>query len=171
MASFSPKIEIINHFDELINRLDIDIDESLENYNDHQVFSKLKRHYYYQMQMHKFRIEYFDTIDDSSTQQDQTLGLWSETTKVTDYLKQIRMISLEEFRKAQEDALDNYKSNSSRFKSLLNDKNIQDLSELYPEKMYFQVYFTQPNIKVCAFHLFTFVIDFYMSPSDIDLLE
>ena len=29
---FSPKLEIINHFDELINRVDIDIDERLENY-------------------------------------------------------------------------------------------------------------------------------------------
>ena len=30
---FSPKIEIINYFDELINQVDIDIDESIQKYN------------------------------------------------------------------------------------------------------------------------------------------
>ena len=34
MTRFSPKIEIINHFEDLINRVDIDIDTSLEKYND-----------------------------------------------------------------------------------------------------------------------------------------
>ena len=29
---FSSKIDIINHFDDLINRIDIDIDSSLEKY-------------------------------------------------------------------------------------------------------------------------------------------
>ena len=30
----SPKIEIINHFDNLINRVDIDIEKSIEKYKD-----------------------------------------------------------------------------------------------------------------------------------------
>ena len=34
MEEFSPKIEIINHFDNLINRIDIDIEDSLEKYDD-----------------------------------------------------------------------------------------------------------------------------------------
>ena len=169
MAYFSPKIEIINHFDKLINRVDIDFEESLEKYNDQQVLGKKNR---YHFQMHKFSIDFFDTIDDTFKQH-QTLDLWSESTKVIDYLKQIRMSSIEEFRKAQEDTLEYNKLNSSRFKSQLNnDKNKEDLKrELYAEKFYFQVYFTQLTIKLCAFNLFTFVTDFYMSPSDIDLLE
>ena len=165
MAYFSPKIEIINHFDKLINRVDIDFEESLEKYNDQQVLGKKNR---YHFQNHKFSIDFFD----DTFKQHQTLDLWSESTKVIDYLKKIRMSTIEEFRKAQEDILEYYKLNPSRFKSQLNnDKNIEDLkSQLYAEKFYFQVYFTQLTIKLCAFNLFTFVTDFYMSPSDIDLL-
>ena len=37
----SPKKEIIDHFDSLINRIDIDIDECLEKYNQKQVLSNL----------------------------------------------------------------------------------------------------------------------------------
>ena len=32
MISFSPKIEIINHFDKLIHKVDIDIEDVLEKY-------------------------------------------------------------------------------------------------------------------------------------------
>ena len=41
MNRYSPKIEIINHFDNLINRVDIDIDSSLEKFNDQQLISEL----------------------------------------------------------------------------------------------------------------------------------
>ena len=41
MARFSPKIEIINHFDNLINRVDIDIDICLEKYNNKQILGEL----------------------------------------------------------------------------------------------------------------------------------
>ena len=39
----SPKVEIIDHFDSLINRIDIDIDECIEKYNQEQILSKLNR--------------------------------------------------------------------------------------------------------------------------------
>ena len=39
---FSPKIEIINHFDNLISQVDIDIEESLEKYKQDQVFGELE---------------------------------------------------------------------------------------------------------------------------------
>ena len=41
MERYSPKIEIINHFDDLINRIDIDIDHCLEKYNDEKVLGEL----------------------------------------------------------------------------------------------------------------------------------
>ena len=169
MAYFSPKIEIINHFDKLINRIDIDIDESLEKYNDKKIlgdFNYCDRICRYEF---KFNTKYFDTVD--TPKQHQTLGLWSKTTKVIDYLKQIRMNSIEELRKAQEETLDFYKLNSACFKSEENkDKNIDELKmELFAEKFYFQVHFNQSERKF--FNLFTFVTDFYMSQSDIDSLE
>lgn len=42
MASLSPKIEIINYYDSLINRVDIDIEECIEKYNEDQVLGELK---------------------------------------------------------------------------------------------------------------------------------
>ena len=42
MANLSAKIEIINHFDELINRIDIDIEESIEKYKDKSLGMMLK---------------------------------------------------------------------------------------------------------------------------------
>jgi hypothetical protein len=167
MTSISPKIEIINHFDKLINRIDIDIENSLEKYDDKRILGELKINWddIYYWDTSKYKIMFFNTNDTSK--QHETFGLWLESTKVIDYLKQIRIISIEELRKAQEDTIEYYKLNSSRFKS--SDANLDQL--LFSEKYYFQVHFTQSKMKVCAFNLFTFVTDFYMSSSDITSLE
>lgn len=39
---FSSKLEIISHFDNLIQRVDIDIEKSLEKCNENQVIGDLK---------------------------------------------------------------------------------------------------------------------------------
>ena len=167
MTNFSPKIEIINHFDKLINRVDIDFEESLEKYDKECLLSQVKifewKDKFEYWQVHKFEIIVFDIWQ--QILQHENLGLWSESTKVIDYLKQIRMNSIEELRKAQEDTLDFYKLNSSRFKSsLTNAKTIDEFkSELFAEHFYFQVRFTQSKIKLCAFNIFTFFTDFYVS--------
>ena len=178
MTSFSPKIEIINHFDKLIHKVDIDIEDALEKYNENQYIDELN--YINQIdkldimgywEKGKFYIEFFDDI--RILKQHQTQSLWPKSTKVIDYLKQVRMISIEELRKAQEDTLEYYKHNSLRFKSeLSNEKNLDHLkSLLFANKFYFQVHFTQSKMKLCAFNIFTFVTDFYISQSDIDSLE
>ena len=41
MERFSPKLEIINHFDDLIQKIDIDFDESMSKYNESQVFREI----------------------------------------------------------------------------------------------------------------------------------
>ena len=127
MDRFSPKIEIINHFDNLINRVDIDIDFCLKQYTE-------------------------------------------ESFQAIDYLNQIRMRTIEELKKEQEETLEKYKLNSARFKSELSEgKSIEELrKELFDEKFYFQVKTKQ---QIWAFSLFTLVTDFYMSQSDIELLE
>ena len=147
MSGFSPKIEIINHFDKLINRVDVDIEQSLEKYNEKRILGELNANNWDDIMDYwrgRFSIDYFDTIDISK--QNQTLkSLLSESTKVTDCLKQVRMISIEKLRKALEENLEYYKVNSLHFKSeLKNDKNIDALkSKLFAEKFFFQVYFTQ----------------------------
>ena len=180
MERFSPKIEIINHFDNLINRVDIDIDICLDKYNDEKSLGELlinseNNRKNFRNINDDFYVSFFNTFNPFEHQY-QTLDLCTKSTKVIDYLKQVRMKTIEELRKAQEDTLEYYKLNSWRFKSeQSNVKNIDELkSELFCEKFYFQIYLglTQPmNTQRWAFNVFTFVTDFYMSPSDIDSLE
>ena len=171
---FSPKIEIINHFDNLINRIDIDIDSSLERFNDQQLLCKIlksseRNRRDFKDMWEYYNVEFFDKIDSSKPNPDS----WSKSTKVVDYLKQIRMKTIAELKKAQEETIEYYKLNSERFKSeKMNDKKIDQLrSELFAEKFYFQVKFTHLYYKLLPFNVFTFVTDFYLSPSDIDSLE
>ena len=177
MERFSPKIEILNQFDTLINRVDINIDTCLEKYDDEKSLGELLKSSEHNRKNFRdifdsFMVKFYHPFEN----QYQTLDLWTEETKVIDYLKQVRMKTIEELRKAQEDTLECYKLNSLRFKSeQSNVKNIDELkSELFCEKFYFQIYLglTQPmNTQRWAFNVFTFVTDFYMSPSDIDSLE
>ena len=176
MRKFSPKIEIINHFDNLINRVDIDIDHCLEKYND-----ELLKDLIISSEIDRIRfcnnIEFFseykvityDTIN-WSTDPYLRVDSWAESTKVIDYLKQIRMRTIEELKKEQEDTLEKYKMISKSFKSeQIKDKSTEELRrELFDKKFYFQIKIKQP---IWTFNLFTFVTDFYMSQSEIESLE
>ena len=155
MTRFNPKIEIINHFDSLINRVDIDIDICLEKYKDEHVIGELlisseNKRRNFTDEYDNFKVDFFETFNSSKN---QSLDLWTESTKVIDYLKQIRMKAIEELRKAQEDTLEYYKVNSLRFKSeLSNEKNIDELrSELFAEKFYFQVDVRNSEKKMLGF--------------------
>ena len=173
---FSPKIELIDHFDNLINRVDIDIEECLEKYNDQvlgdffQVKNRKNRKI---VKNSKFILNYHDCIQSSQTNNKQTTEIWPESTKVVDYLSQIRMRTIEELRKEQKDSVEN----SSQFNYLrvsISDENKKEelKNQLFADRFYFQVKITGAEYKNhCFFNLFTFVTDFYMSQSDIDLLE
>lgn len=171
----SPKIEIIDHFDSLINQVDIDIDECLEKYNQEQVLSELncfdvrKRNVRGQNYIHLNRTD-SSWLSEKYIQYD-TVDEWSESTKVVDYLNRIRMRTIEELRKAQEETLEYYKQNSSQFK--LN--SVDEIrSELFKDKFHFQVLYKPEDPKYVEpwiFNLFTFVTDFYISSTDINLFE
>ena len=169
MSWFSPKIEIINHFDDLINKIDIDIDSSLEKLNDQQLISDL--HTSSELKRSSDIIfHFFKTID-------SIFDSCSESTKVVDYLNKVRKGTIEELEKAQNEALEYYKLNSAHFKSQLTDeKNIEELkSQLFAEKFYFQVHLVDKKeekvLKLWPFNVLTFATDFYMSPSDINSLQ
>ena len=177
MARFSPKIEIINHYDNLINRVDIDIDNCLQNYNDKQILGELlissnnnRKNFMKNDDEKLFEVKFFDTFKSSKH---QSLDLWAKSTKVIDYLKEVRMKTIEELRKAQDDTLEYYKLNYSHFKSeLSNEKSIDQLkSLLFGENFYFQINFTQSEKRYWPFNVFTFFTNFYMSPADIDSLQ
>ena len=164
MYRFSPKIEIINHFDNLINRVDIEIEKCFEKCKDDQLLSRCKR-----------CARYLDFILESfkSPQSIDTVDLWSESTKLVDYLNQVRMRTIEELRKEQNDALEYYKCNLSKFQEQLNNETkMEDLkSKLFGEKFYFQLLYKPSDEDNWIFNLFTICVDFYMTPNDINLLE
>ena len=168
----SPKIEIINHFDSLINRVDIDIEESIEKYSQEQVLSKLqcigKRTV---KSLDRFSLKRFDSSESENLIQYQRVDQWPESMKVIDYLNRIRENTINELTKAQEDALSGYKLISSQLKS--NDHQLIDEKNM-DEKYYFQVLYKPDDPKYAepwVFNLYTFVTDFYMAPTDINLLE
>ena len=188
MANLSPKIEIINHFDELINRVDIDIEESIEKYKNQSLgklnFFRLehRNHIMNHRKHYESEIKYFDS-DESNNSQCENDNEWSESTKVIDYLTQVRQKTIDELRKGQEDCLDYLKSESCHLNQLKESKDIEEMkSQLFADKFYFQLHFqilllnllTTPReiIEISwIFNLFTIVADFYLSPSDIKFLE
>ena len=167
MERFSPKLEIINHFDDLIQQIDIDIDESMSKYNENQVFREISC---FQVKNRtikmKFLIEFFESYDDDD--KEETSDEWSESTKVVEYLKENRMRTIGELRKEQKESVEN----SSRFNFLNSELTKEEKrSEIFAEKFYFQVGIKRPDYKSWVFDLFTFVTDFYISQYEIDLLE
>ena len=169
MVVFSPKLEIINHFDELINRVDIDIESALEEYSENQVLADLecfevKKRNRKLANNTKYKFVFLKPYKSSS--KCDTDNLWSKHTKVTDYLSQIRIRIIEKLRKVQEESL----QNSSKFSHLRVEITNKDelRSKLFDDKFYFQI---QIPSKIWIFNLFTIVSDFYMSQSDIDILK
>ena len=112
----SPKIEIINHFDELINQVDIDIETSLKTYEKNRNNRILADLECYDItdtnqEIHYNRILSIFGSSDHLTYYDkyQRVNLWTKSTKVVDYLNQIRMGTIEMLKKAQEETLEYYK--------------------------------------------------------------
>lgn len=61
MARLSPNIEIINHFDELINRVDIEFDQSIEKFKE----SNLVIFKDYKFKIRKFYKQFFILYKDN----------------------------------------------------------------------------------------------------------
>ena len=174
MTRLSPKTEIINHFDELINRIDIDIEESIKKYKDDQLLGDLiffpienrnvRKHY-------DFDLEFFDSNKSSQDKNFDSVIGWSKSTKIIDYLNIIRQRTIEDLRRAQEDNLEYLKSKSiSDLNQLRESKDAEEMkSRLFADKFYFQVLKKHQDLWV--FSLFTIVVDFYLPPSYINLLE
>ena len=172
MIRLSPKVEIINHFDNLIHRVDVDIEQSIENYNQQSVFGKLECfpiENRYSGTYYGLNIEYFDSNESSQANKCEAINEWSESTLVIEYLKQLRQRTIDELRKAQEDSL---KSESFDLQQLKESKDVEEMrSRLFADKFYFQVFYKPTFTDPWVFNIFTIVVDFYLSPIDINYLE
>ena len=79
---------------------------------------------------------------------------------IVDYLNQVRMRTIEELRKEQNDALEYYKLSNLK-KQLKDGINIDELkSQLFGEKFYFQVLYDPSDQDNWIFNLFTICLDF-----------
>ena len=172
-SKFIPKVEIINYFDSLINKVDIHFEECLENYNQDQVigdlecFKKLFKHYTTKDRLSSpsIHVKFHDSFELAQKRDNE----WSESTKVVDYLNQERLRTIEQLRKGLEESLEYYKENLSQcdFESFDEMK-----SQLFKDKFYFQVSYQKPSSIISwIFNLYTIVTDFYLSQTDINLLE
>jgi hypothetical protein len=179
MARFSPKIEIINHFDIMINQVDIEIEESLVKYKEEQLLQgdqeriRNERDFKFPLCFHLCFFASLLKKDNS-----QSVEVWPKSTKAIDYLSQVRKETIDELRKAQENSISYFNSISSLFKRNDQEKRLDEIkSQLFGENFYFQVRY-KPKIEdeydeknEWIFNLYTIVTDFYMSPVDINLLE
>ena len=176
MARFRPNIEIISHFDELINRLDSEIKKSLEIYCEDEVLGKQQ---YFELKNRrvgnesKFKLDFFDLYESSLQQNTQQCeDFWAKWTRVGDYLNEVRKSTIEELKTELEDSLEKSSEFSHLRVEITDEKNKEELkSQLFAHKFYFQINLTSLKNKSWIFNLYTFVTDFYMSPSDINLLE
>jgi hypothetical protein len=182
MNRLSPKIEIINHFDSLINRVDFEIEKAIGKHNQEQVLSQLGCFEIGQRNvksLKRFSLKCFDSTESEKRIRYQTIDEWPESTKVIDYLNRVREKTISELTKAQEDTLSHYKLNASHFKSNghkpFEEKNMDEIrSQVFNGTFYFQVLYKPDDPKYAdpwIFSLFTFITDFYMPPTDINLLE
>ena len=201
MDKFSPKIEIINHFDNLINRVDIEIEECLLKYNHEQIIGDLEcirneRNFKFSLCFH---LSFFTSSFKENN--NKSVKVWPKSAKIIDYLNQVRERTINELREAQKDSIEYFNSVSYRFKmhdKLIEEKKLDEIkSQMYGEKFYFQVHY-EPKEKEeeddeeeedddekedeeekeegnekeeWILNLYTIVTDFYMSPVDINLLE
>ena len=172
MNRFSPKTEIINHFDNMINRVDIEIENCLVKYNEEQILGDLEN-----VRNERFPLCFHLCFFPSSSKKynNQSVEVLPSSTKVVDYLNQFRKRAIDELREAQKDSIKYYNSISTLFKQhdqLTEPKKLDDIkSQLFGEKFYFQVFYKPKKEEKWIFNLYTIVTDFYLSSADINLLE
>ena len=160
MARVSSKMEITNHFERLIDRVDIHFEEQLEKYNgDRFLDEKARTDIEESDESYEkgYTLEFFDSYDlylfKKYQEEDK---LWSESTRVVDYLKQVRMRTVEELKKEMEDCFEYYESNT--------DKNLE---ELFENKHCFQLAYKPIDSNFSwFFDLYTVITDFYLTESN-----
>ena len=142
MVRFSTKKEIINHFDNLINHVDIDIEESLSKYTEDRVLASVKCFRLKNRKRRYSRLEINYVDSNESMQTNKSDIEWSKSRKVVDYLNQVRERTIDELRKAQKDSLEYLKSKSCDLDHLKESKDVEEMkSRLFANKFYFQVLF------------------------------
>lgn len=174
---------ITNYFDELINQVDLDIEEALKNCNDKSTNcndkSTLQKQKEVMTNLQCFKLEQRPMITQSILSlfkphrnmeiETPTVNL---STKLVDYLNQVRVRTIKELRLAKEESLLYYAGRFNYSKEINYNEKIEELkSQLFAKKFCFQVRLTNKDYKPLIFKTITFVTDFYMSSTDINILK
>ena len=139
----------------MINRMDIEIEECLLKYNEEQTLGDLE--FIRNEEKIPFYFLYFFTSS-LKPNNNQCVQSWSQSTKVIDYLNQIRKRTIDELREAQKDSIDYFNSSvSSHYKIRYQQTDEMKLdeikSQIFGEKFYSQVLYKPKEDEERIFNL------------------
>lgn len=172
----TPRLLITDHYDKLIQQVDIYIEELLEKYNEHDLlpvdngeisFLEPTSNDFY------VRDEYKDPYESKYEYNTSKLDVTPGTTRIRDYLELIRSKSIEELKKAEKKALDNYEMNKLLYKYDRDNLTVDRVEEMkrniFKDKFCFMLQFNKPDI--CLLKNYLIIVDFYINNEDLNFIR
>lgn len=163
----SPKMLIVDYYDDLIRDIDIYTEELLEKYSEDDLLTieakpkpqKLDLSDEFVFFKNPYKIEY---------KNDLMINVTQGSTKIHEYLNLVRSKAIEEINKAKDENLQRYEIKKDKYKidrADLTEKKVEEMrKELFEEKFCFLVridnIFYEKNNNL--FKLYTIVTDFYL---------
>ena len=160
----SPKMLIVDYYDDLIRDIDIYTEELLEKYSQDDLLTieakprpeKLDFCDEFVFFKNPYRIEY---------ENDLKINVTQGSTKIHEYLNLVRSKAIEEINKAKEENLQRYEINKERNKIDRTEEKVEEMKkELFEKKFCFLLridyIFNERNNNL--FKLYTIVTDFYL---------
>ena len=154
---YNPKLLIVDYYDSIISQIDIYIEELLEKYNEDDVLKKNRKEkdsFKLDTSINPYKIEY---------QNELKINITPGSTKVHDYLNQVRSKAIEEIKKAKDENLERYEINKEKYKYDRNNLTVETFqemkNELFKEKFCFLLKVNNNSNKS---KLYTIVTDFYL---------
>ena len=172
----TPKLLITDHYDKLIQQVDIYIEELLEKYNENDLLPEdneeisLLEHTsndFYD------KDEYKDPYESKYEYEMSKLDVTPGATRIRDYLELIRSKSIEELKKAEKETLDSYEINKLLYKydrvNLTVDRVEEMKRNIFKDKFCFMLQFNKPDIRLLKNYLI--IIDFYIDNEDFNFIR
>lgn len=185
----SPRLFIIDYYDELIKNIDIYTEEELEKYQDNDLLSDNNTENIL-IPKSDDNIETYGVdsrLDPYSDEYSYNIQLNYEKDSITkDYLNDVRLKAINALKLSQDENLKYYNSNKSIIKTSqtqMNEKEINQLkSKLFANKFCFlldineyKVYKTKSSKKYTTnqsiFKLYTIITDFYLNEKNIEEIK
>ena len=167
----SPKLLIVDYYDDLIRDIDIYTEEQLAKYSQDDLLPiESNPEYPSSVEIEglkdPYKIEY---------KNESEINVTPGWTKIIDYLNLVRSKAIEEINKAKEENLERYELNKSKYKydrNNMSDENLEEMKrELFKEKFCFLIRFEKFESESTKFELVTVVTDFYLDHNERHLIK